>query len=291
MGRVTNEVRRGADGTAHLLRNVRYDAAGFLVSEEDGLGHQTTFSEHFEAGHHVVTTVFPDGGTEVLEYYRDGQLLERRGTAVAPMRYAYGVEAVAYDGQTRDLQFMKSTALGHDPGDTNEWTKTYSDMLGRTVLTVFPDGAREEEYYNEKGQRTRHVDADGVTTLYTYDDLGRPLDTVVDMNRNGIVDWHGPDRIARTEHAVVHSGGHTWRRTTRMVWPNEGSTSDVAVVSIDLARADGREHIGIAHDLTNRTAVAFDPSRLSAWATNTLHDGTYTVSVRSNATMGTRLPV
>ena len=282
LGRVTNVVRRGSDGSEMSQGRDYYDPAGQLVAEEDGLGRVTTTDETFAGGHRIVTTTYPDGGTEVWEYYRDGQLFEQRGTAVAPMRYRYGVEEVQYDGQPRWFQFTQVIALGEGPGATNEWTKTYVDMLGRTALTVYPDGAREEQHYNDRGQLAKQVDPDGVTTLYTYDDLGRLLDTVLDVNTNGVVDWSGPDRITREERTVVYAGGAVWNRSVQSAWTTTGSSGDVVEVSLHLAKADDPLSLDIAHGLTNRTTVALAPAAAAKTVTRGFPDGSSQVTTYTN---------
>ena len=77
------------------------------------------------------------------------------------MRYVYGVES---DGGVQRI-FAQTIALDAGGNDTSEWTKTYTDGVGRTYKTVYADNHSSRSSYNSQGQLIKQVDPDGVTTF------------------------------------------------------------------------------------------------------------------------------
>ena len=124
----------------------------------------------------------------------DGPLLSVTGTAVLPVRYAYGVEA---DGGVQ-RPYKQTIKLDTHGNDTTESSKTYTDMVGRNYKTVYSSATgtpASQSLYNNNGQLTAQINPDGVTTLYQYNGKGEVAYTAVDMNANGVMDFGGLDRI------------------------------------------------------------------------------------------------
>lgn len=271
-GRVLSVTRRGADSSEIIQSEDLYDLAGRRTSSTDALGRVTTTAETTDAaGHRVVTTTYPGGGTRVETYYQDGTLLSVTGTAVAPVKYEYGVDA---DGAfTKEIRLGAATGSG--PAET-EWTKTYTDFAGRPFKTVTPTST-STSFFNSLGQLARTVDPDGVQTLFAYDALGRRTTTAVDLDRDGVIDFDGTDRITRTttDHLTAH--GTTVERTATEVWAADNSATASTVSTVDRA-VDGTRTWQTTHGLTNQSAVALpatpDGTRTE---TTTTPDGTSTV--------------
>ena len=117
-------------------------------------------------GYFVKTNVFPDGGTRIESYFKDGSLARLTGTAVHPVRYTNNVELES--GTNRF--FTQEIKLDANANDTSEWTKTYYDTLNRPYKTVYANSTTNypfiQSFYNAQGQLAKHVDPDGVTTLF-----------------------------------------------------------------------------------------------------------------------------
>jgi hypothetical protein len=92
----------------------------------------------------------------------------------------------------------KEIKLDANYNDTSEWTKTYTDMLGRTYKTVYPDAAYHQSFYNNLGQLWKERDPDGVVTLQQYNAKGELEYTALDIDRDDVIDFGGTDRITRT---------------------------------------------------------------------------------------------
>jgi RHS repeat-associated protein len=174
-GNITKTVRIGTDSTTIEIVPIReYDRAGRLIREKNALLGETTIAEGTTAaGGRKVTTIYPDQGTRIEEYYRDGRLAKAYGTAVQPMQYEYGITS---SGET----FIKEIKLDANFAVTGEWTATYSDFLGREYKTVYADATPADDtdnpysqkFYKENGQLWKEADADGVLTVYIYNARG-----------------------------------------------------------------------------------------------------------------------
>ena len=271
-GRVLSTTRRGSGSSEIVQAEHIYDLAGRLTSSTDALGRVTTTAETTDAsGHRVVTTTYQGGGTRIETYYQDGSLLSVTGTAVAPVKYEYGVDA--------DGAFTKEIRLGADTGSgpaETEWTKAYTDFAGRPAKTVTPTSTSTSSF-NAKGQLVRTVDPDGVQTLFAYDSLGRRTTTAIDLDRDGTIDFDGTDRITRTTTEYLAAHGTTVERSTTEVWAADNSATASTVATVDRA-VDGTRTWQTTFGLTAETLVALpgtpDGTRTE---TATAPDGTSTV--------------
>jgi YD repeat-containing protein len=232
-GNVLATWRIGTDLSVVTKSQTAYDLAGRVTSETNALGGVTTYVESTDGnGHLVRTTTAPDGGTRIETYFKDGQLKEISGTAANPIRYDYGLEQ---DGGVWRA-YTKEIKVGSG-GETTEWTKTYSDLLGRTYKTVYPDAAASQSFYNAQGQLSKQLDLDSVTTLYQHNAKGELEYTVLDLNRDGVIDWSGTDRITRTVPSALYNAtvGANVRRTVTGVWTNDNQNLSLAVATNDVS--------------------------------------------------------
>jgi hypothetical protein len=265
------------------LHQAAYDTAGRLSSEVNALGGPTSYAQSFDgSGQTVKTNTFPDGGTRIETYYQDGSLQSVRGTAAYPVRYALSVETES--GVWRAYsQEIKLTAAG---ADTSEWTKTYSDMLGRPYKTLYAASSgspASHSYYNSQGQLWAQVDPDGVTNLYQYNAKGELEYSAIDLEGNGTIDFAGSDRITQTVRDVAWPIGQPVRRTQTYAWSTIGADSPV-LISEDWVSTDGLHTWHIALGLTNRTDTTYNPSVGQRIVTNTASDGSYAVSITQYGT-------
>lgn len=113
-------------------------------------------------------------------------------------------------------------------------TRTYVDEQGQQVEIIRAYGtqlaARETFDYSDEGQLIRHIDPDGVTTRYSYDEKGERTITAIDLN---IEPSEAPDhidyqvdritrRVVKFSEIERHSGSLPVRRTTTEVFTEAG---------------------------------------------------------------------
>lgn len=275
--RIRSITRVGTDGSELPQSTQTYDLAGRRVEQRDALNRLTTFHEVFNSTSGITTrtTTHPDGGTRIETTARDGSLLGIGGTAVPPRVFEYGVDATGV--------FVKEILTGDEGGapTATEWTRRYRDFAGRTLRSVFADGATEQLVYNSLGQLVRRIDPDGIITLFGYNALGEQDTIALDLNGNHTIDYAGPDRIRRTTRAVAakieDSSTYTVFRTTTQVWEIENQNAPVDVL-IEEQSTDGRRSWQTARGLVTKTVTALDGSG-GRTVTTTTADGGKSIEV------------
>ncbi len=277
-GRTVKSVRIGTDASQIVLAQSKYNLAGELTHQTNALNGVTSFMESMDgSGHKVRTTTNPDGGTRIETYYLDGSLLSVTGTAEYPVYYEYGVDTSEwpYRAYTKEIK-------GSPTGD--EWTKTYTDLLGRSYKTIYSSASDTPvriAYYNIKGQMTNQIDPDGVSTLYQYNTKGELAYTAVDVNRNGVIDFSGLDRISCSTNDVYNNGTTNVRRTRSYLWKTDNVNSSMLVSTMESA-TDGLRSWSTAWNngqaLTSRSQTVFGGSGYR-YTTNIAPDNSYSVSV------------
>ncbi|MCW5551781.1 MAG: RHS repeat-associated core domain-containing protein [Verrucomicrobiae bacterium] len=280
-GRVLATVRIGSDGSRITNSLAAYDLAGRITRATNALGGVAIYTNVFDGSGQLVTTnTAPDGGTRVEIYYRDGSLQKLLGTAAFPVRYEYGVEQ---DGGVYRA-YTKEIKLNAGGSDTSEWTKTYTDALGRSYKTVYAAAnspyPSQQSYFNAKGQLTNQVDPDGVMTLYQYNAKGGVEYTAVDLNTNGMIDLSGTDRITRTLTFLTNVNYVDMRRTETYVWTTDGQNTSLRVSTRDAATSGLQSWNTVwknGQPVTSHTQAAF-PGNGVRTVTATAADGSFTVS-------------
>ncbi len=234
-GRLLATIRIGTDSSTITNSGTAFDLAGRITRATNALGGVTIYTNTFDgSGQTIKTNTAPGGGTRVEIYYQDGSLQKTLGTAAFPVRYEYGVEM---DGGVYRA-YTKEIKLNASGGDTSEWTKTYTDLLGRGYKTVYAAASgspASQSYYNNAGQLWKQVDPDGVTTLHQYNAKGEAEYTAVDLNTNGAIDFSGTDRITRTVTVVTNDRGYDLRRTFTYAWATDSANTSLLVSARDMA--------------------------------------------------------
>lgn len=240
--------QRGTDGSVIATTTNQYDLAGRLIAARDALNRLTSYYESVDSiGQTVTTTVYPDGGVRTEVNAKDGTPISITGSAVQqPVRFEYGSD--------QEGAFTKEIFLG-DSGETTEWTKTYYDVALRPYKIVSPDGTARQLFYNNLGKLAKEIDPDGVTTLYTYDEQGEEEYKVVDMNRNGQIDFTGEDRITRVVRDVVVSHNVTVARETTSVWDQPG-VDHARVLAVKETTLDGSQSWETTLGLTTTKSIS-----------------------------------
>jgi RHS repeat-associated protein len=253
-GRVTKQTRIGTDSSRMTLSQTGYDVAGRRTWEKDALEHQTSYAEGFESGLPKTTTTYPNQATSTQIHYPDGTLYKVTGTGPQrPREYAYGV--VSGGGGEHTTETRNNT--------TTEWVRTERDMLGRVVRVVYPGASvQATSHYNTLGQLVKSEDPDQVTTLYAYNARGEREVTALDMDRDGVIDYAGTDRITTTVASVVSESGVVKERRTTSEWQTAGADTPVVVAVSDRFVAS-MESDDTRNDLTthNKTELEANEGR------------------------------
>ena len=283
-GRTLASIRIGTNGSWNTLSQSAYDVSGRVSKMTNALNGVTTFSEGLDAnGYFVKTNIYPDGGTRIESYFKDGTLGKLVGTAVHPVRYTNSVELES----STNRFFTQEIKLDASGNDTSEWTKTYYDAIKRPYKTVYSNSTTNysfsQSFYNAQGQLSKQVDADGVSTLYQYNPKGELAYTALDTNRDGTINFAGNDRITWTTNYVTTNNGTTIRRTQNYVWPTAGTDASNLVSTVETS-ADGLRSWNILWNagtgVTNRSQTVYAGSG-SRYVTNTAPDSSYTLSAYS----------
>ena len=263
-GNVRTNLRVGTDASTHVLSRATFDLAGRQTSSTDAMTNTTFFTNVMLSLGSSNYTLFPDTGTRIEVLAADGSLLLVTGTAAYPARHEYGVES---DGGT-PRRFTREIKLDRNGNDTPEWTKTYFDLLGRTYKTVFPDNAIALTAYNSRGQVSKQIDPDLVTTSFSYDALGDLAYTT-----------NGPDRVVHTADSVtVNAGGVPVRRFVIRQLDDAGAWITNRITESSM---DGLRSWDITFGVTNTSISAYGPTNTRS-TTLSAPDGTQTVQSYQN---------
>lgn len=305
VGRVLQR-QRIAGGPTITLERFEYDALGLTYRKYNGLDGLTQQAETTASGFLVRTTTNPNNGQRVETYNKDGTLKSVTGSSVLPVFYEYGVwEGGAWSQET------KGTATG------DEWVKTYSEYLGRTVKTTYSprltgttidtEPPYSQSFYNAQGQLWKQRDPDDVITLFCYNAQGEQAfvitvvsdstrgwtsysDVETAINGGTLFDVNNVDRITRTTNYVLassdanNSRGVDIQRADRYVWKD--GEADGTLVSRSETSANGLATWstvypnGGAPAVTSQSATEI-PSSGNNWTRTTTQfapDGSQTVS-------------
>jgi RHS repeat-associated protein len=273
-GRDVVRTRTGPDSVEVEMSRLEQNPAGEIISSVIPSTGKTTRSLQHAATESIQTTTNPDGGVEVRKTWPDGSAKSLTGTASFPKRYEHGVN-------TDGTRWEKVIALASNGADTAEWTKVTYDLVGRIKTTERPGSATASRHYNNKNQLVKTVDADGVTTLLTYDDRGRLYRAALDMDRDGVMDLDGTDRITEvTSSVTTRTGGRVVRRASVKVWTTLNDANATEVVTTTDEAVDGLDVWTLAGNLETHTQTAYaggggDWTRTTTYADGSTAKDTY----------------
>src|ERR1044071_6617040 len=286
-GKVVVTKRQGTDATWITQNQTQYDLLGRPVRITNALGGVTTITNVILSTRQCITNTYPDGGTRIELYYRDGRIEQVFGSAVShPTHYSYGIEQDGTNGPWRVFYVETKTDAGGN--DSSEWIKTYTDAADRSYKTLYAAASAPYPsaltYFNSGGQLTNQVDPDGISTIYVYNGKGQRTHTVLDTNRNYTIDYSGDDRITFVTNDVISSHGTNLRRRRTYVWSTSGSSVSNLISMLEVS-ADGLQSWSTIHPdsstsvvSSNRTVYAGSGNR---YQTNVAPDGSFTVSAFS----------
>jgi len=256
LGRPESAVKLDADGEMGLRAEFDYDAAGRLLSstlvdseqtaslsvsnQYDLAGRKTAFvnpaglaTEYdHQNGGRTVKKVLPGGAEKLVDSYLDGKTKSVTGEGVIPKFYEYGVYA---DRTTWAMEYVGAT-------NSPQWTRTVKDGAERIVRIEKPAYGggviTNRYYYNLKGQLERVERPEQADILYAYTEEGLRYRTALDMNRNGIIDLNGPDRVSENDVHYENISGDYWQVSIAKLYAQENSSA-VTTTSIKKVRLSG----------------------------------------------------
>jgi RHS repeat-associated protein len=278
-GNILSAVRYGTNGSPITMSTATFDDSGRQTSFIDPMSNTNQYTNYFDgSGQLIKVTTYPDTSTRVETYAMDGSLMSVSGTAVHPVNYLYGVES---DGGTQ--RFYTTEVKLSATGGTNEWVKTYKDMIGRPYKTVYSGATNNPyaiAYYNTLGQITNQVDPDGVSMLFAYNLKGEQVYTALDTNQNHTIDLD-VDSVTFVTSDVTNDNGFSVRRTSTYAFPTAGSTNSQLISTAETS-VDGLRKWNILYNngagITNFSRTVYQGGGVRS-VTNIAQDGSYTVSV------------
>jgi RHS repeat-associated protein len=282
-GRTLQFIRAGSDNSIITMNQSAYDLAGEKIGETNALNGGTVYTRTNDSvtGGVTQTIIYPNGGMVTNFYFADGSLKMTIGAAIHGIRYNNTVES---DGGAYRLVNWQ-IKLNASGSDSSEYTKTFADFAGRNYKTVFASASGTPAVvlsYNAKGQLASQADPDGVANLYAYNSKGETMDTAIDMNANGTIDFSGTDRITYTVSDVTTDHSTNVRRTRTYVWNtlNANSTNLVSTVesSTDGLKAWQTQYRDATTAVTNQSQTLPGSSRV---VTTIASDNSYTINTYS----------
>ncbi len=288
-GRLLSTTRRGRDNSSIVLDRSVYDAAGRLTARTNALGQPTLFSETVVNHQTLKVVVNPDGGTITNFLARDGSLLEVSGSAARPIRYLYDT---TYDGVSGSLFTTRQEIRLATSGATNEWVQTLTDPAGRLYKTIYSAAQTPLPFdrftYNPKGLLTNQVDADGIITLFRYNEKAEREYTILDTDRNSTIDYAGMDRITRTVNDIITNGsGFVVRRTSVYLWSTNNSAVSNLISTTETSTDGLRSWSSIWNNgtpVTRQSHIVYDAATGYRYVTNTAPDNSYSVAITRHGT-------
>jgi len=313
LDRTIKAIRVGADDSTMLQSETGYDVAGREAWTKDQLGDTTSFAYTLAAGSITNTTTMPDpDGTGPLAApvsidvaYPDGHAKETSGTAVHATRMEYGVETDAALAGGTPVLFTRSIRLGDgSPANTDAWSKTYTDSLGRGYRSTSPaaDGTttilESRSTFGTRGRLLASIDASGVKTLRleghgpeeapassgTTDWAGDWTIQALDVNGNGVIDFGvtATDRISRSRSFTTQrtdgSVVSTVQRSVSDVWDSSG-TPYVITTSTSDSSVDGRKSWSASFGVLTNSRSSDDAPTSTSTQVSVSPDGNESVSI------------
>ena len=183
---------KGTDETVRVLSQSFYNLAGQLEWTRDAANERTDYATTYVGSNTIETITFPNTKTRITTTDSEGRILSVTGTGAF------------HEGADLDTEFIGNDAdLGYavhvqQYGKSDNWTKTYTDALGRVFKTQTSTGAISTEFYDNSGALVKSIAATGAQTLY-YNDIANNISIqALDTNHNDVIDY-GTDVVTRTQ--------------------------------------------------------------------------------------------
>ena len=276
LGRVSDE-RRTA-GNLSVQTRARFDSRGRQTLAEDELGRRTLTAYSGTR----CRTLRPDGSWAEEEHFLDGTPARLSGDAAAETLCEYGVDPAAG---------AWSCVRRRSPSGFVDRSLAWRDLLGRirqTARTV--DGGPPETmsatFFDAQGRPCRRVDADGVTTLTTYNDRNEVVAVALDLDRDGAIG--SADRVAAYRRRTAWSAPPGGADPVACLVSTVGGPAPDAVAETAVA-VDGRLHCSTVNGRTTATRTTLGAGPGERTVTTTFPDGTAEVQTYAEGLLRRRI--
>ena len=224
-------------------------SGGILKKRTDPEDREFNYQHSTTSGVLTLGTTEPSGAQVNRNFYLDGRPKSVTGSGSYEMNWAYTWGAGGVP-QKEEVQY----ASAPDEKTTREY-----DSLGRLIREVSPDPdgtgviTSIHVYDANTGLKVKIIRDYGANTLYTYDNLNRIHQIVLDENNNGEVDPNGLDRIQEWEYKTVDdaSFGPSFQ-SSEYVYPKGGQ-----------GRTRYRRHLQSLDGLKSKTKILNLPDSTS----------------------------
>ncbi|MCK5805334.1 MAG: hypothetical protein KAI66_21065, partial [Lentisphaeria bacterium] len=238
-GAILSTVTVADNTTLALSTSSTRDLTGRATQRVDPAGVTTTTV--YDDTDNKTTVTNAAGGAAVVQRYVSGQTKSVTGTAVTDAYYDYGVDATT--GHRWTCIYAGEMPASNDFTDIPMWTKTWTDVLGRTFKVEVPDPtdgtAVSQSYFNALGRLVRTTVPGKADAIYEYNELGELTRVGLDIDDDGDLTEASLDRIADTDTVYEKDASNVWwLKTTSAVFPTDNSSTDVTV-STTRARLTG----------------------------------------------------
>ncbi len=254
-----------------------YNVLGELEKTYDAVGRETEYDRAVSSGIITQTTTRPGGSTSITKTYADGTPIETLGTAARAMKMT-----VIWDSAGQRMTTEAYTA------NTNEFTRTTADFLGRTIKTEKPSpsgtgvASIQTIYEAGTGRMIETLDEALLRTIYQYNDLNEREVVAIDVNNNGQIDLGGTDQVTSN---VVEYVDYTFnnvtyptRKTSSYVWQEDNSSTST-LVSESWTTHDVLNTWSESFGQLSRSETVRDVPNAKVTTTRTSPDGSYIVSI------------
>ena len=231
--------------TGELRESSEYDSMGLVISETNSNGLTTTYAYTREAGAgKKVTTTFPDGGTEIKIYQRNGRIKSVTGTAVVAKYHTYSYD-LGVSNETGNLDVRIDIGLPASNVTKHPFSITRVDWGGRTVREesaspLTQNFIRTYQYDSTNRRRLGTTETEvsltggsvtqSLVINESLDEFGNVLLKGTDVDGSGL-SLGSTDRIAKTETVYVLNGGAVIERKTDTYFPVNGAATGVTVIT------------------------------------------------------------
>ena len=251
-GRVKAVTKEGANGLPDLVTESTYDAADRVVKQEtyaaSGSTEKLTSTRAYDLASRPVSETAPGVGTTTYAYdpvnrtqtvtapslatsiqtaYLDGQPRSVTGTGVVAQYFTYGIES---DGR-------RWTQVNLATSSSVRWSKSWTDWLGRSEHSERPgftgqaNYVEQATYHATTGQLIKTERSGMADTLYTYNALGQPVLSGLDINANGTLDLASADRITGQEKWFTNESSAWWLATRSYTYATLNSATETTLGS------------------------------------------------------------
>jgi RHS repeat-associated protein len=281
----SNFLRTRTSPRENVVLTNKYDEAGRVLSQTDGLEHKTTYSYTWIGPIEKTDVTDPRG--YVTEYeYNEG--------AIAAKTEAKGTEAAATWTYEHDPNTEGLTSLT-DPN--NHTSHATYDSRGNKTSTEDPLGDKTKSVYDSLDDLTEYTDAEGVTTTYEYDSRGNRLKATTPLvgsepavSRTTIYaheDEAHPDDVTaitdpngKTTHFVYNTAGDLTSATDP---EGDKTTYTYNEVGQRLTQVSPRGNVEGANPSEYTTTYTYDPAGNRLTATDPLgHERKWTYNADGN---------